>query len=211
MARGRNGAVIVFLIASVNKWPALTEVLAKIYMILPLQEAQNDYRSSFVILLCRYRRRDHRESLRMATGCPVRALHQAEGLEQVGSVPAIRSRSAPSALARVASRTPDRADFPDFWAVSFAKEEANLASSFLPPLPTGALPCFVSGCVSSYAAFFETSFARCAGVRSRRIRSVKLFELALISSRQVSHRHNRLAAIAQAATRKMDAGRIGAK
>ena len=87
MARGRNAAVIVFLIASVHKWPALTEVLAKIDMILPLQEAQNDYRSSFVILLCRYRRRDHRESLRMATGCPLRALHQAEGLEQVG-VPA---------------------------------------------------------------------------------------------------------------------------
>src|SRR5258706_15263357 len=63
-------------------------------MILPLQEAQNDYRSSFVTHLCRYRRRDHRESLRMATGCPLRALHQAEGLEQVGSVPAIRSRSA---------------------------------------------------------------------------------------------------------------------
>src|SRR5260221_3679418 len=94
MARGRNAAVIVLRIASVHKWPALTEVLAKIYMILPLQEAQNDYRSSFVTHLCRYRRRDHRESLRMATGCPLRALHQAEGLEQVGSVPAIRSRSA---------------------------------------------------------------------------------------------------------------------
>src|SRR5258707_2575714 len=100
MARGRNAAVIVFLIASVHKWPALTEVLAKIYMILPLQEAQNDYRSSFVTHLCRYRRRDHRESLRMATGCPLRALHQAEGLEQVGSVPAIRSRSA-VAIARL--------------------------------------------------------------------------------------------------------------
>src|SRR5882672_12877734 len=91
MARGRNAAVMVFLIASVHKWPALTEVLAKIDMILPLQEAQNDYRSSFVILLCRYRRRDHRESLRMATGCPLRALHQAEGLEEV--VPAIRPGS----------------------------------------------------------------------------------------------------------------------
>ena len=40
MARGRNAAVMVFLIASVHKWPALTEVLAKIDMILPLQEAQ---------------------------------------------------------------------------------------------------------------------------------------------------------------------------
>src|SRR5258706_7725683 len=120
MARGRNAAVIVFLIASVHKWPALTEVLAKIDMILPLQEAQNDYRSSFVILLCRYRRRDHRESLRMATGCPLRALHQAEGLEQVG-VPAIRSRSAPSALARVASRLMEVTDLPLFAAASAAK------------------------------------------------------------------------------------------
>jgi hypothetical protein len=211
MARGRTAAVIVFLIASVNKWPALTEVLAKIYMILPLQEAQNDYRSSFVILLCRYRRRDHRESLRMATGCPVRALHLAEGLEQVGSVPAIRSRSAPSALARVASRTTDRADFPDFGPFPLRKKKPTWRLLSCRPGRRGALPCFVSGCVSSYAAFFETSFARCAGVRSRRIRSVKLFELALISSRQVSHRHNRHAAIAQAATRKMDAGRIGAK
>ena len=83
MMRGRNAAVIVFLVASVNKWPALTEVLAKIYMILPLQEAQNDYRSSFVSLVCRYRRRDPREGLRMATGCPLRALHQAERLEKL--------------------------------------------------------------------------------------------------------------------------------
>jgi hypothetical protein len=75
MASGRKAAVIVFLVASVNKWPALTEVLAKFYMILPLQEAQNDYRSSFVSLVCGYRRRDRRESLRMATGCALRALH----------------------------------------------------------------------------------------------------------------------------------------
>jgi len=53
MGRGTNAAVIVFLVASVNKWPALAEVLAKIDMILPLQEAQNDYRSSFVSLVCR--------------------------------------------------------------------------------------------------------------------------------------------------------------
>jgi hypothetical protein len=105
MARGRNAAVIVFLIASVHKWPALTEVLAKIDMILPLQEAQNDYRSSFVILLCRYRRRDHRESLRMATGCPLRALHQAKGLEQV-SVP----RSRPAVIVRENIAGGDRAE-----------------------------------------------------------------------------------------------------
>jgi hypothetical protein len=43
IGRGTNAAVIVFLVASVNKWPALTEVLAKIDMILPLREAQNDY------------------------------------------------------------------------------------------------------------------------------------------------------------------------
>jgi hypothetical protein len=102
MARGRNAAVIVFLIASVHKWPALTEVLAKIDMILPLQEVQNDYRISFVILLCRYRRRDHHESLRMATGCPLWALHQAEGLEQVG-VPRSGPDRGPSALARLTS------------------------------------------------------------------------------------------------------------
>jgi hypothetical protein len=91
MGRGANAAVIVFLIASVNKWPALTEVLAKIDMLLPLQEAQNDYRSSFISLLCRHRRCLRRESLPMATGCALRALHQAERLEEVGSAPA-RSR-----------------------------------------------------------------------------------------------------------------------
>ena len=80
MMRGRNAAVIAFLIASVNK---STEVLAKMNMILALQEAQNDYRSSFVSLVCRYRRRDPREGLRMATGCPLRALHQAERLEKL--------------------------------------------------------------------------------------------------------------------------------
>jgi hypothetical protein len=53
IGRGTNAAVIVFLVATVNKWPALTEVLAEIDMILPLQEAQNDYRSSFVSLICR--------------------------------------------------------------------------------------------------------------------------------------------------------------
>ena len=90
MGRGTNAAVIFFLVASVNKWPALTEVLAKIDMILRLQEAQNDYRSSFVSLVCRYRRCLRRESLRMATGCALRALHQAERLEEVGSAPAIR-------------------------------------------------------------------------------------------------------------------------
>src|SRR5229473_7543741 len=90
--RGRNAAVIAFLIASVNK---STEVLAKIDMILPLQEAQNDYRSSFVSLVCRYRRRClRRESLRMATGCALRALHQAERLEEVGSAPAMQPRCA---------------------------------------------------------------------------------------------------------------------
>jgi len=102
MGRGTNAAVIFFLVASVNKWPALTEVLAKIDMILPLQEVQNDYRISFVILLCRYRRRDHHESLRMATGCPLWALHQAEGLEQVG-VPRSGPDRGPSALARLTS------------------------------------------------------------------------------------------------------------
>jgi hypothetical protein len=40
VARNRNVAVIVFPAASVNKWPALTKAFAKIYMILPLQEAQ---------------------------------------------------------------------------------------------------------------------------------------------------------------------------
>jgi hypothetical protein len=89
MGRGTNAAVIFFLVASVNKWPALTEVLAKIDMILRLQEAQNDYRSSFVSLVCRYRRCFRCESLRMATGRPLRA--QAEQLEQVGAVPAISS------------------------------------------------------------------------------------------------------------------------
>ena len=166
MARGRNAAVIVFLVASVNKWPALTEVLAKIYMILPLQEAQNDYRSSFVILLCRYRWRDHRESLRMATGCPLRALHQAEGLEQVGFVPAIRSRSAPSALARVTSRATAVLDLPLLVAVSTVKLSTAFPTweTFARPRP--APPFFVSGCVASYAALrFEISFARCAGVR----------------------------------------------
>src|SRR5712664_4168923 len=138
MARGRNAAVIVFLVASVHKWPALTEVLAKIDMILPLQEAQNDYRSSFVILLCRYRWRDHRESLRMATGCPLRALHQAEGLEQVGFVPAIRSRSAPSALARVTSRATAVLDLPLLVAVSTVK--LSTLSQLGKPLPGRARP-----------------------------------------------------------------------
>src|ERR1700704_541339 len=69
-------------------------------MILRLQEAQNDYRSSFVSLVCRYRRCLRRESLRMATGCALRALHQAERLEEVGSAPAIRPRCAGLHVAR---------------------------------------------------------------------------------------------------------------
>jgi len=69
-------------------------------MILPLQEVQNDYRSSFVCFVCRYRRRDLGESLRMATGCALRALHQAERLEEVGSAPAIRPRCAGLHIAR---------------------------------------------------------------------------------------------------------------
>jgi len=48
---------------------------------------------AFVCLVCRYRRRDLGESLRMATGCALRALHQAERLEEIGSVPAIRPGS----------------------------------------------------------------------------------------------------------------------
>src|SRR5258706_15617982 len=103
-------------------------------MILPLQEAQNDYRSSFVTHLCRYRRRDHRESLRMATGCPLRALHQAEGLEQVG-VPAIRSRSAPSAFPRVASRSTETGRLAAFGSRVLREavfRPANLAGLFPP-------------------------------------------------------------------------------
>jgi hypothetical protein len=57
-----------------------------------------------------------------------------------------------------------------FSAVCLAKPAKLAVFEVLPPpaLP-GRPPAFVSGWVASYAALrFETSFARCAGVRSRR-------------------------------------------
>ena len=89
MARGRNDAVIVFLAASVDKWACADEGFCQNLYDRPIAGGSNDYRSSFVSLVWRYRRRDRREGLQMATGRPLRALHQAERLEQVGAVPAI--------------------------------------------------------------------------------------------------------------------------
>jgi hypothetical protein len=90
-------------------------------------------------------------------------------------VRAIRSRSPPSALPRVASRSIDRSDLPDFAAVSLAKLSLLGPPTWRTfPRPRPVAPFFVSGCVASYAALrFETSFARCAGVKSRRIRASK--------------------------------------
>jgi hypothetical protein len=89
-------------------------------------------------------------------------------------VPSTRSRSAPSRFARVASAFTEASDRPLLAAVSAAKEPTfgSLIAALPLPAPTFpfAPPCFVSGCVASYAALrFEISFARCAGVRSRRI------------------------------------------
>jgi hypothetical protein len=90
VARNRNVAVIIFPAASVNKWACADQGFCQNLYDPPIAGGSNDYRSSFVSLVCRYyRRRDRREGLRMATGRPLRALHQAERLEQVGAVPAI--------------------------------------------------------------------------------------------------------------------------
>jgi hypothetical protein len=80
-------------------------------------------------------------------------------------VPPTRSRSGLSALARVASRATDAVERPLLLAVSTVKR-SFFKFSTLELDPRRAPPCFVSGCVASYAALrLEISFARCAGVR----------------------------------------------
>ena len=108
---------------------------------------------------------------------PFRRRHRGERIKfaALSDVPSTRSRSEPSRFARVASSLTDLGDFPLLAAVSAIKLSGKVANfAALPPLPPvfpGALPCPVSGCAFWYAPLrCAVSFARCAGVRSRRIR-----------------------------------------
>jgi hypothetical protein len=85
MACGRNGAAVVFLMACIKVHRS--RFLPK-YMILPLQEAQMIIEAALFLSFVAIAGAIVVKSLRMATGRPLRTLHQAERLEEVGAVPA---------------------------------------------------------------------------------------------------------------------------